>query len=255
MEILIRLELSSLQCVYEEDFLMPSAVMSQPNIMKSGTCPHGAPLGACPICNGMGGGMKTADHTAKPGEMSWNECAAIGAMLKAQQNAKLQRQQDAISFAQRLAAFDKFMMSVSERLANITGQISNSLPQILARPINFVINFTIGNALNIIKNIPHVVHNIVQFVSQKLIDISDKLSAIYGEIKAAISKKIGEPLNEFKKKVKSLFSIFNPQDAQNDEKKVDEAKKAFKLKTFIHNLYKRLKGDDDTELRRKGSTE
>jgi hypothetical protein len=95
----------------------------------------------------------------------------------------------------------------------------------------------------------------VQFVSQKLIDISDKLSAIYGEIKAAISKKIGEPLNEFKKKVKSLFSIFNPQDAKNDEKKVDETKKAFKLKTFIHDLYKKLKGDEDTEFSQKGSAE
>ena len=28
----------------------------QTNSARVGTCPHGLPLGACPICNGMGGG-------------------------------------------------------------------------------------------------------------------------------------------------------------------------------------------------------
>ena len=78
----------------------------QTKSVKAGTCPHGLPLGACPICNGMGGGsVKKADFSAKPGEMSWNECAAIGAFLKAQQQAKLARQQDAQNFAQKMQAF------------------------------------------------------------------------------------------------------------------------------------------------------
>ena len=52
----------------------------QTNSARVGTCPHGLPLGACPICIGMGGGgMKKPDVSATPGEMSWNECAAIGA--------------------------------------------------------------------------------------------------------------------------------------------------------------------------------
>ena len=29
-------------------------------------------------------------------------------------------------------------------------------------------------------------------------------------------------------------------DADNDDKQIDEAKKAFELKTFIHDLYKKL---------------
>ena len=48
--------------------------------------------------------------------------------------------------------------------------------------------------------------------------------------------------------MKSLFSIFNPQDADNDDKQVDETKKAFKLKTFIHDLYKKLKKEDEKDL-------
>ena len=49
----------------------------QTNSTRTGSCPHGLPLGACPICSGGGGGtMRKADFSAKPGEMSWNECAA-----------------------------------------------------------------------------------------------------------------------------------------------------------------------------------
>ena len=224
---------------------MPSAVMHQHSIMKAGTCPHGAPLGACPIGNGMGGAgsMKKADHTAKPGEMSWNECAAIGAMLRAQKAAKAQHQQDAVSFAQRVAMFEKNMMNISQKLADISGVFTQNFPPIIAKPVSFVLNNIIGGTINLLKNIPAAIQNFAQSISQKFVEISDKLAAVYGELKAALAKKIGEPLNEFKKKIKSLFSIFSPQDAQNEDKKVDEAKKAFRLKTFIHDLYKRIKGE------------
>ena len=234
--------------VQKEDFLMPSAVMHQHSIMKAGTCPHGAPLGACPICNGMGGAgsMKRADHTAKPGEMSWNECAAIGAMLRAQKAAKAQHKQDAVSFAQKVAAFEKSMMNISQKLANISSLFSQNFPPLIAKPVSFVLNNIVGSAVNFVKNIPAAVQNFAQSISQKFTEISDKLAAIYGEVKTALAKKIGEPLNEFKKKVKSLFSIFSPQDTQNEDKKVDETKKAFRLKTFIHDLYKKIKSEDES---------
>lgn len=107
-----------------EDFLMSLGAV-QINNARVGTCPHGLPLGACPICNGMGGGgMKKADFSAKPGEMSWNECAAIGAFLKAQQNAKLQRQQDAQNFAQ-MYRLSKCLKNSSQKLANIAQFFTN----------------------------------------------------------------------------------------------------------------------------------
>ena len=94
----------------------------------------------------------------------------------------------------------------------------------------------------------------IQNIIQKFADISDKLAAVYGEVKAAIAKKIGEPLNEFKKKIKSIFSIFESKDTKNDDKQVDETKKAFRLKTFIHDLYKRITGDDNIKAEQKGLT-
>lgn len=214
------------------------------NSNRIGTCPHGLPLGACPICNGMGGGAKKADFSAKPGEMSWNECAAIGAFLKAQKMAKLQRQQDVENFAKQAVAFDKAMMNASQKTATLAMFFTMNTPSIIAKPVNFVLNTIVGGALNTIRNFPQT----VQTVFQKLADITDKLTAVYGEVKAAIAKKISETFGELKKKIKSLFAIFGVQNSDNDDKQIDETKKAFKLKTFIHDLYKKLRGEEEKDI-------
>lgn len=226
---------------------MAFAAVQANTVRGAGTCPHGLPLGACPICNGMGGGgaARKADFSAKPGEMSWNECAAIGAFLKAQQNAKLARQQDAQNFAQQALAFRNAMAKASEKMAAVTQFFSANTPAIIAKPVNFVLNTVIGGTINALKSIPVAISNAIQTLGQKFADISDKLAAVYGEIKTAIAKKLSENVNEFKKKVKSLFSIFNPQNADDDDKEIDETKKAFRLKTFIHDLYKKLTNNDD----------
>lgn len=212
------------------------------NTVKAGTCPHGMPLGACPICNGMGGGggMRKADFSAKPGEMSWNECAAIGAFLKAQANAKAQRQQDLQNFALQMQNFQTAMTNARAKIAEIAQFFTQNTPAIIAKPVNFVLNTIIGGTLNLIKNIPTAIQTALQTIQQKFADISDKLTAMMGELKAAVEKKISETFNEIKKKVKSLFAIFSPLDAENEEKQIDETKKTFELRTFIHDLYKKL---------------
>lgn len=221
----------------------------QSNNSKIGKCPHGLPQGACPICSGMSGGMKKADFSAKPGEMSWNECAAIGAFLKAQKNARLQREQDAQNFANNIKVFQNTLMNASQRLANIGGFFAQNTSAIIAIPVNFVLNTVLGGIVRTIANIPSTISNIIQTVQQKLADISDKLTAMVGELKASIEKKISESLKTLKKKIKSIFSIFNSQNIDNEEKQIDETKKTFKLKTFIHDLYKKLteKEKNDTE--------
>ena len=211
------------------------------NSSRVGTCPHGLPLGACPICNGMGGGgAKKADFSAKPGEMSWNQCAAIGAFLKAQKMAKQVKEQDAMNFAQRAQAFQTALMNSSQRIANIAQFISQNTPQIIAKPINFVLNTIIGGIVRTIANIPMAISNVIQAVQQKIADISDKLTAIMGELKASIDKKISDAFKIVKKKIKSIFAIFKPLDDDNEEKQIDETKKTFELRTFIHDLYKKM---------------
>lgn len=212
------------------------------NTVKAGTCPHGLPLGACPICNGMGGGggMRKADFSAKPGEMSWNECAAIGAFLKAQANAKARRQQDLQNYALQMQNFQTSMVNARARVAELAQFFTQNTPAIIAKPVNFVLNTVLGGTLNIIKNLPAAIQTAFQTIQQKFADISDKLTAMMGELKAAVEKKISETFSELKKKVKSLFTIFSPLDAENEDKQIDETKKTFELRTFIHELYKKL---------------
>ena len=212
------------------------------NTVKAGTCPHGLPLGACPICNGMGGGggMRKADFSAKPGEMSWNECAAIGAFLKAQANAKARRQQDLQNYALQMQNFQTSMVNARARVAELAQFFTQNTPAIIAKPVNFVLNTVLGGTLNIIKNLPAAIQTAFQTIQQKFADISDKLTAMMGELKAAVEKKISETFSELKKKVKSLFTIFSPLDAENEDKQIDEIKKTFELRTFIHELYKKL---------------
>ena len=126
------------------------------NTVKAGTCPHGLPLGACPICNGMGGGggMRKADFSAKPGEMSWNECAAIGAFLKAQANAKARRQQDLQNYALHMQNFQTSMANARARVAELAQFFTQNTPAIIAKPVNFVLYTVLGGTLNIIKNLP-----------------------------------------------------------------------------------------------------
>ena len=219
------------------------------NSSRVGTCPHGLPLGACPICNGMGGGgAKKADFSAKSGEMSWNQCAAIGAFLKAQKMAKQVKEQDAMNFAQRAQAFQTALMNSSQRIANIAQFISQNTPQIIAKPINFVLNTIIGGIVRTIANIPMAISNVIQAVQQKIADISDKLTAIMGELKASIDKKISDAFKIVKKKIKSIFAIFKPLDDDNEEKQIDETKKTFELRTFIHDLYKKMVSQDKKDL-------
>ena len=63
-----------------------------------------------------------------------------------------------------------------------------------------------------------------------------------GELKAAINKKVSEFFKDVKKKLKSLFSIFvqTPDNDAEDDNIIDEAKRLFELKTFIHELYQKI---------------
>ena len=227
---------------------MSTAVHVRPH--KAGTCPHGMPLGACPICNGMAGGNSTSkrDIPRNVGEMSYNQCAAIGAMLRAQKNAKAQAKLAQQNHLQALADFQKNISNTHQRIMALAVLITNTMPAVIAKPVNFIVNNIVGKALTIIQNLPAAIARFTQAINQKIADISDKLTAIYGELKAAIGKKISKFTSDLKKKLKSLFFVFGTQETDDEDKKIDEAKRTFELKTFIHQLYKKLKGEDEKDI-------
>ena len=210
---------------------------------KIGCCPHGMPMGACPICSGMAGGNSTTkrDTPRNIGEMTYNQCAAIGAMLKAQKAARQRAEANQQNFIQSMIQFNKNLENVHQRIIEFASNISKSMPVVISAPINFVLTQVAARIINVIAQVPNILAN----VAQKLVNIADKLAAIYGELKAAISKSLSNLMGNIKKKLKSIFFIFGTDETDENEKKIDETKKAFKLKTFIHNLVGKFKRDEE----------
>ena len=228
---------------------MASPMAIQTNKPSGGLCPHGLPPGACPICSGgMGSGSaKKADFSAKPGEMSWNECAAIGAMLRAQ---KLRAQQNEQAYQNRLVTLAKFesqMMAITQKLAVIASQLAQT-SSFIAKPAQILFNKVLIPLTNFIKNVPANIMKFANNIMNKFTDIQDKLNAMFGELKNAIEKKISESLKDAKKKIFSLFGIYNPEKPE-EEKAVDSSKRTFEARTFLHDVYnkitKTLKSFDD----------
>ena len=214
---------------------------------KAGTCPHGLPLGACPICNGMAGGNSTTkrDTPRNIGEMTYNQCLAIGNMLKAQKHAKEQAKLIEQNRLHNLAEFQKNIDIIHQKLMDFSAFLNSKFPPIVAKPMNFVINNIILKALNFVKNLPLNFQNLAQNIISKFIDITDKLNAIYGEVKTAINKKISKAVNHIKKQLKTLFFGFSSNETDEEEQKIEEAKRTFELKTYIQKLFNRNKKEEE----------
>lgn len=210
---------------------------------KVGSCPHGLPAGACPICSGIAGGNSTTkrDTPRNVGEMTYNQCAAIGAMLKAQKAARQRAEANQQTFIQAMVQFNKNLQNIHQKILEFASNITKSMPVIISAPVNFVLTQVVARIVNVMSGIPNALANI----TQKIIDIADKLSAIYGELKSAISKSLSNLMGSIKKKLKSMFFIFGADETDDNENKIDEAKKAFNLKTFLHKLSRKFKRDEE----------
>ena len=228
-----------------------SNAVTQVNKANTGLCPHGLPPSACPICSNMGGGsMRVGERPQKAGEMSYHQCAMIGAMMKARalrlENHEKNLQQRAEAILQFQANLDKMIQKMGE----FVNKISNNF---LLAPVGYTINNIVVPILRMIRNIPNIISNVqdkLSQIKQKFIDIQDKLTAIFGEAKAFVQKKISELVSVIKSKFEGLFKIFKRNNTQDDETKIDEDKKLFNLKTVINKILNRKKKDDSEDKSR-----
>ena len=221
---------------------MANAIQSS-NINKAGTCPHGVAPGACPICSGMGGGGRDGERPQKAGEMSYHECAMIGAMMRAREAAQKEHEQTLLHRAEALKAFEQNLINTAQKMANLGAKFRNN---ILLKPVTVIINNIVVPILKAIANLPNFIAGInTKFaqIKEKLIDIQDKLNAIFGEAKAFVEKKVSELISTIKSKLKSLFKIFKRNNTKDDETKIDEDKKVFRLKTWINKILRKEKDD------------
>ena len=219
------------------------------NVNKAGTCPHGVSPSACPICSGMGGGggMRVGERPQKAGEMSYHECAMIGAMMRAREAAQKEHEQTLLHRAEALKSFEQNLLSIAQKIADIGLKINNYLP---LKPVAVIINNVVVPIIKTIANLPNIISNLQEKFAQikeKLIDIQDKLNAIFGEAKAFVEKKVSELISNIKSKIETLFRVFKRNNIKDDETKVDEDKKIFRLKTFIQRILNSDKNDSENK--------
>ncbi|MCD8378688.1 MAG: hypothetical protein LUB59_07875 [Candidatus Gastranaerophilales bacterium] len=215
---------------------MTTAITSAGSV-SAGLCPHGLTSGACPICSAIGSGankVKTADFSAKPGEMSWNECAAIGAFLKSLQNARLAREAD---FQQHLIAMAKFEADMTKAAQQLNLFIQTMNQNAVTKPLAFIAQKMVLPVVETFKSLPANILNNLANLSAKLADISDKLTAIYGELKAAANKKISDLAKKIKKKLFSIFENFTADNETDDnEIMIAFEKQLNKLKNMLEKI-------------------
>ncbi len=219
---------------------MAATLSRAANNNRIGTCPHGLPMGACPICNGMGGGGSVKKDN-KPKEMTWNECYAIGQMLKAQKEARLHTQQ--MFAAQTLQAhLDNLQTQINAMKLAI---LNSSLPKPIAKALTVALDVIVTPAAKALQAISNTIQNFANNITktidsfkQKIIDIADKLTAMLGEAKAAIEKKISDKLKDIKKKIFSLFGISEAENEEDEEiKRIEEQKMIFEENTTKETLF------------------
>lgn len=211
--------------------------MQQVNKVNAGLCPHGLPPAACPICSAGAGSMKQSDRNRKVGEMTYHECAMIGNMLRARALAKKNHEQNLAHRLENAKNFEATMQKLSTNLQQFIMQYE-TIP--VMKPIVFVVQNIVVPVINLVRIIPKII-NTIKF------EIMDKLSAIYGEAKAFVEKKISELVSTIKSKFELLFKIFKKNNDKDDETKIDEDKKIFNLKTILHKILRKKKDDNNSK--------
>lgn len=227
-----------------------AATVTRGSNSRIGTCPHGLPLGACPICNGMGGGGSVKRNN-KPKEMSYNECYAVWQMMKAQKAAHKQTMQ--LFAAQDLSTK---LNKIQEQINAMKIAIQNSnLPKPVIQAFNLLANSVLTplvkaaqSITNTIKNIANTVMQTLNEIKQKMVDIADKLTAMFGEAKAALQKKINEKFKDIKKKIFNLFGLAGVDNEEDEEaKRIEESKRLFELNTAKEALFQLFEPPEEEE--------
>lgn len=206
------------------------------NSARTGLCPHGLPPGACPICSGGGGGINDRNTRRNPSEMTYNECLAVWQLMKAAKARK-----------NLLAAEQKNQILHKNQLKNNTSFLSSSINSIK----NFFRNLPFMKSITTLANngatkFINTLNNIFPFnkiqnsIKNVIIDISDKLTAIFGEEKLIKLKNLKILSDSAKEKILSLFSFIN-NSKKGQKDKSEQLKKDEKKISLLTKIRKKLK--------------
>ena len=213
------------------------------NSTNAGLCPHGLPPSACPICsNKGGGGMRAGERPQKAGEMSYHECVMMGIMMRQKADALKKHQQNVQNDILLYLKFQKVLASLKQNFQQFVNSLQNNF---FFKPVIGIIKFSIVPIFKSINVISNIIKNIISNFKEKIVDIMDKLNAIYGEAKAFFNKKSENIKEFFKSKLINVFKVFSRNNTDNDDTEKDDDKKIFNLKIFFKKILSRNKKENN----------
>jgi len=221
-------------------------------VQNQAKCPHGFPVGACPICNGMMASSKRdRDKPRKPGEMSYNECLAEWHKIQARNEAKKLDRLEKLQMLKEMFSSDKIAKFVdkAQKVLNKFSEKIDNLPALIKAPAKFVIKHIVTPIINFISQIPSAIKNIQVFFESTrnfIYSVSEKLASVFGEIKNFFDEKVTK---NFKKALKTLLSLFTSgeEEESEDAKKVKDRELKKILKSIFRLKHKEAKEEDDSK--------
>ena len=217
------------------------------SIQNNNKCPHGFPIGACPICSGMGGSSRQDKNKPRvAGEMSYNECLAQWHRIQARKEAKIQERLDRIEQAQNKLILNRIMAGLDKVSKNINDFVEKiePMPQIIKIPIKIFINVIIKPILNIISKTPEIIGNIKISISDFISSVSEKMASVLGEIKNFINFQIE---NKLKKPIKLFLSLFTEEEENKEENEEIEKLKLRELKKVLKGIFRKKQHSKEEE--------
>lgn len=211
-------------------------------------CPHGFPVGTCPMCAGMAGGVpKDRNKPRKAGEMSYNECMAEWRRIQAQQKAELQEKAQANR--ERISElFSQKPLINIEKVVQLQNKIMQSIekfPPVIKIPAKLALNI-IHSTINIVINTINAAYKFVVNIGQNLLNminsVAEKLPMVLAEMKNYTSKIFEKSLKFAKKIILTLFINNGNQKNKNENDK--EGRKNKKLIEKIFGFYLKIKNDN-----------
>lgn len=211
-------------------------------VQNTAKCPHGFPVGTCPICSGAGGAKpsKNRDKPRVPGEMSYNECLAEWHKIQARKEAEAQAKLNNLKNAEKISFQHKMLVGLVKIQKNFDRIIQHlgKVPLVVGVPIKLAINYIARPIANfILKTIPSAIKNIQVFfnnVTNFINSVTEKLATVLGEIKNFAENKI---FDKAKKSLKTLLSLFT-ESGTDEENEEAEKIKAREIKKVLKNLFR-----------------
>ncbi len=236
---------------------MVTPIISNVSINR-GTCPHGNPIGACPICNGGGGGggggavSSNFKKDTVAGGMTWGECFAYLRMQQNQkqhvQDEKLFQSASLINFAQNnkvgqfmenkmttVMAF--FQINIARPITNFANAVFSSITAPMSNLARAIANTALANGIK----------NFAEKMQKNLVDVANKIASMVGEPIMAAAKFISDAWQKLKSKKFFFFSPVDTEMEQGEQDEEIELKRWLSITNLKENIDKLFKSQKNNE--------